>query len=70
MNQKIFDDYGIEIFRASGKYFIEVDSGETVSKPIVAEVSVEDSMYAQKSPQAAYEILLKYQKKGAFKAAH
>ena len=67
MEKKIFDDYGIEIFENLGKYIIRVDSGELASRHVEAEISAEDAIIAQQSPQASYEILMKYKNKGLFR---
>ena len=58
---KIFEDFGIQIFSENGKYFIEFDSGELVSKMVEIEVSKEDAEKAQESEQSAYEVIIKYQ---------
>ena len=65
MNVKIFDGYGIEILRRSGKYFIRTDSGEMASRAIEAEISKEDAFLAQKGPQSAFDVIIKYDKIGS-----
>ena len=67
METKIFDNYGIEIIKCSEKYYLRTDSGEMVSRPIEAEISIEDAILAQKSPQTAYDVIIKYDKMGLFK---
>ncbi len=69
MESKIFDDYGIEIIRRSGKFFLRTDSGEMASRPIEAEISMEDALLAQRGSQSAYDIIIKYDKMGLFKNA-
>jgi len=63
---KIFDDNGVEIFKRSEKYFIRVDSGELASRLVEAEISMNDAILAQKDPQAAHQLLIKYQRMGLF----
>lgn len=67
METKVFDNYGIEIVKRAARYFIRIDSGEMASRPIEAEISMEDAIHAQKSPQAAYDVIVKYDKKGLFR---
>ncbi|MEL4105383.1 hypothetical protein IZU99_03190 [Oscillospiraceae bacterium CM] len=67
METKIFDDYGVEIFKRSGKYFICVDSGEMASRLVEAEISMSDATLAQQGPQKAYDVLMKYKNMGLFK---
>ena len=67
MEMKLFDDYGVEIFKRSSKYFIRVDSGEMASRLIEAEISMNDATLAQKGPQKAYDVLMKYKSQGLFK---
>ena len=67
MEIEIFDDYGIEIFKRMGRYFMRIDSGELASRPVEAEISMEDAILAQKGAQAAHDVLIKYDKMGSFK---
>ena len=60
MENKIFNDYGIEILKRSGKYFLRTDSGEII-------ISLEDALLAQKGPQFAYDIIIKYDRMELFK---
>lgn len=69
MENIIFDDYGIEIIKRSGKYFLRTDSGEMASRPIEAEISMEDASLAQRGPQSANDVIIKYDKMGSFKNA-
>ena len=59
--QSIFFDYGIEILTNGLRYFIRYDDGEIVEHFNEVEVSQTDAMIAQKGPQEAYKIILKYQ---------
>ena len=67
MENKIFDDYGIEIIKRSGKFFLRTDSGEMASRPIEAEISMEDASLAQRGSESAYDVIIKYDKMGSFK---
>jgi len=67
VESKIFDDYGIEIIQRSERYFLRVDSGEMASRLIETEISIDDASIAQKSPQNAYDIIIKYDKAGSFR---
>jgi hypothetical protein len=62
----IFSDYGIEILKRSGKYFLRTDSGKMVSRSVETEITFEDALLAQKGPQHAYEVIIKYDKIGSF----
>ena len=66
MEIKLFENYGIEIFKRSGKYFLRTDSGGLASWPIEAEISHADAILAQKSEQDAYEVIMKYDINDAF----
>jgi hypothetical protein len=59
--EKIFDDYGIEVLKEEGKYYIKYDAGEIVQKIDEIEVSEEDAKLAQRSSEDAYVVILKYQ---------
>ena len=67
METKIFEDYGIEILKRFDKYYLRVDSGGIASRLTEAEISLDDAILAQKSPQAAYDVITKYDKIGLFK---
>lgn len=58
---KIFEDYGVEIFAEGEKRYIRFDDGEIVSHFATIEVSHEDAVFAQKSDQDAYNVVIKYQ---------
>lgn len=53
MDTRIFCDYGIEIIKRSGKYYLRTDSGEMASRPIEAEISMADALLAQRNPETA-----------------
>ncbi|MPM96716.1 hypothetical protein SDC9_143881 [bioreactor metagenome] len=46
---------------------LRTDSGEMASRPIETEISMEDASLAQKGPQSAYDVIIKYDKMGSFK---
>ena len=56
--QKLFEDYGIEIFAEDGKYYIRFEAGEMLLRYETIEVSEEDAMRAQKSENDAYRVLI------------
>lgn len=56
--EHIFSDFGIEIFKCKGKYFVRYDSGEIVSRLIEKEITEEEVIKAQKSEKDAYEMIL------------
>ena len=58
--QKIFEDYGIEIFTEDGKYYIRCEAGEMVIRYVTIEVSEEDAIRAQKSENDAYHVLIEH----------
>ena len=66
MDTRIFCDYGIEIIKRSGKYYLRTDSGEMASRPIEAEISMADALLAQRNPETAYNVIMKYDKMGSF----
>ena len=56
--ENVFSDYGIEIFKGDGKYFLRYDSGEIVSKLMEIEISEEDAIRAQLSEKDAYWVII------------
>jgi len=56
--EKIFSDYGIEIFKSNGQYFLRYDSGEIVSRLVDIEISEEDALRAQLSEKDAYWVII------------
>ena len=67
--QKIFEDYGIEIFVENGHYYIQYAAGELVDHIIEIEVSEEEAIRAQKSEEDAYHVILEQQGLGASEKA-
>lgn len=61
MEERIFCDYGIEVFFRDGRYYIRVDSGEIASRIIELEVSEEDAKRAQLSENDAYHVIIENQ---------
>lgn len=53
-----FSGFGVDIFRRSGKYFIQADAGEIVIQMQEDEITEEEALKAQKSERDAYEVLL------------
>jgi len=56
--EKIFSDYGIEICKGDGKYFLRYDSGEIVARLEDIEISEEDALRAQLSEKDAYWVII------------
>ena len=61
MNERIFCDYGIEIFKRDDRFFIRYDAGEVVVRLEEVEVSEQEALKAQKSESDAYHVLLKHE---------
>jgi hypothetical protein len=61
MEERIFCDYGIEVFLRDGKHYIRVDSGGIASRMIELEVSEEDAIRAQQNSEEAYYVILENQ---------
>ena len=61
MNERIFCDYGIEIFKRDGRYFIKYDAGEIVGRFVEVEVTEQQALKAQKSESDAYHVLLEHE---------
>ncbi len=64
--EKIFDDYGIEIFNNEEEYIIRYESGEIACVPEDIKVSKADAEKAQLSAESAYDVVLKYQNMNMF----
>ena len=58
--ESLFCNYGIEILKKDGKYYIRFDSGELVSAMKKIEVTEKDASLAQRDEKTAYHILLNY----------
>jgi hypothetical protein len=67
MEDLIFSDFGIEIFKRDDRIFVRYDSGGIASYDKEDEITVEESIKAQKSEQDAYEVLLACEKREAHK---
>ncbi|MET3699390.1 hypothetical protein SAMN05877753_11131 [Bacillus oleivorans] len=59
----IFFDYGIEISVENGRYFINFDEGELVSRFRTIEITYEEAEKAKRSPKDAYEVIISFQNK-------
>lgn len=57
----IFSDYGIEISKENGRYFLNFDEGELVPKFRTIEVTFEEVEKAKLSPKDAYEVIISFQ---------
>lgn len=58
--EKIFSDFGIEIYSQGQKHYIQYDAGEIVQKIVTIEVSKDDAEKAQKSSEDAYHVIIQY----------
>lgn len=58
MDEQIFTNFGLGIFKRNGKYIVKYDSGEIVSQMLEDEITEEEAQKAQKSERDAYEVLL------------
>jgi len=56
--EKVFEEYGIEIFRDNGRYVLRYDSGEIVSRLEDIAISEEDAFRAQVSEEDAYRVII------------
>ena len=61
--KSIFSDYGIEISKENGRYFLNYDEGELVPRFRTIEISREEAEKARKSPKDAYEVIITFQNK-------
>jgi hypothetical protein len=59
----IFSNYGIEISMENGRYFLNYDEGELVSKFRTIEILPEEVEKVKLSPKDAYEVIIAYQNK-------
>lgn len=59
----IFSDYGIEISKEDGRYFLNFDEGELVPMFRTIEVTYEEAEKAKLSPKDAYEVIIAFQNK-------
>jgi hypothetical protein len=58
VREKIFEKFGIVIFKTAEQHFIRYDSGEAVAKLVEDEISEKEAKKAQLSERDAYEVLL------------
>jgi hypothetical protein len=58
VREKLFEKFGIVIFKTDEQYFIRYDSGEAVAKLVEDEISEMEAKKAQLSERDAYEVLL------------
>ena len=67
MEALIFSDFGIEIFKRDRRIYIRYDAGEIASHDVESEITIEESIKAQKSGKDSYEVILACQKREANK---
>jgi hypothetical protein len=63
MKELLFAGYGIEIFRRDGRLFIDYDGGEIATVWKEHEISEEEAREAQEGPSAAYEVIMRCQRR-------
>jgi hypothetical protein len=61
MSKMIFSGFGIDIIERGSRLFLRYDAGEIADKIVECEVSEEEAAEAQRSEQAAYQVILKCQ---------
>lgn len=63
MNNIIFSDFGIEIFKRNQRYFIRYDAGELAVQFREDEINEDEVAKAEKSEESAHEVLLACQRR-------
>lgn len=63
MNETIFSDFGIEIFKRGERYFIRYDAGEIAMQFREDEITEEEAVKAQECEESAYKVLLACQQR-------
>ncbi|PHP92804.1 hypothetical protein CBF17_016325 [Pantoea agglomerans] len=58
MSDPIFSGFGIDIVARKGFFYIRYDDGGLVSKEIESEISEDEALKAQRSPEDANEVIL------------
>ncbi|SEI40089.1 hypothetical protein [Frateuria terrea] len=62
MTEKLFEDYGITLFRRSDKFFVRYDAGHLVVQMREDEVTEEQAVQLQQDEQSAYHVLLEVER--------
>lgn len=63
MSTRIFDNYGIEIFKEDNRFFVRYDAGAHMVVPRLDEMSQEEAELAMTGPLAAERVLFSVQKR-------
>jgi hypothetical protein len=63
MNEIIFSDFGIEIYKRDERYFIRYDVGEIAVQYREDEITEEEVAKAQEGEESAYQVLLACQQR-------
>ena len=63
MNDLLFSDYGIEVRRRDGRFFIRYDAGKVAVQMREDEISEEEFLSVQQSEKDAYGVLLRVQQR-------
>lgn len=62
MTEKVFEDYGIILFKRGGKFFVLYDAGHLVGQMREDEVTEEQAVRLQQGEQSAYHVLLEVER--------
>jgi len=63
MNDLLFSDYGIEVRKRDGRFFIRYDAGEVAVQMREGEISREEFLRVQHSEKEAHAVLLSVQQR-------
>lgn len=58
MNEVIFTDFGVDIIKRNGEYFIQYDTGAIAMIKKESKITPEEALKAQKSENDAYEVII------------
>ncbi|EOY8403769.1 TPA: hypothetical protein O8T96_003624 [Enterobacter asburiae] len=58
MNEVIFTDFGVDIIKRNGEYFIQYDTGTIATIKKESKITPEEALKAQKSENDAYEVII------------
>lgn len=66
--EKVFNGYGISIVKKDDKLYMLYDSGGLTMRYLIAEITEDESLKAQRSERGAYEVLLviQSQRRGSY----
>jgi len=58
----VFSNFGVELIRRDGGYFLRYDSGEIVGKMVEVQISEQEADRVKLSERDAYEVILAHQR--------